>query len=165
MSAPVLLSVVLSMQTALQAITRAGGYFYDVKTTSVRTKPEPMLPIDPNETPLILLGHKLEPVSRDFAGSRPVSLKERWRITLDVRVDTISDDLVGGLTAFTNLAADIEKALTVDITANREIWSGTPHVLYVYVMQPIPQFGLIPQGQVYFEQPVEVLFQRTYTQP
>lgn len=163
MSAPVLLSIVLAMQTALQGITRAGGYFYDVKTTSVRTRPENMEVVDPQDVPLILLGHKIDPVSRPFTGTKPNSLVERWRITLDVRVDAVADDPLGGLTAFANLAADLEKALTVDIAANRAALAGTAR--YVYVMQPTPLFGLIAQNQVYFEQPVEVEFQRLYTQP
>lgn len=158
MSAPVLLSIVLNMQAAIQAIAVSGGYFYDVKATSVILNPKPLAAVPTTEVPFLIVGHRVDAVLRNFTGSRPVSIQDRWRVVIEGRIDAPADDTASKLTAFSNFTADLEKALLVDPQRG-----GL--ALYTYVQQPIPYMGDDSQSQLYFEQPVEVLLQRAYGSP
>lgn len=162
MSVPTLLAIVLNMQAALQGISRAGGYHYDVKADSVLTRPTNLQTVAIPDVPVMVLGHDLQAVQpRGFGRSRSGTLgaiSDRWRITIVARVDAISDDAEGCITAFADLASDLEVSLTRDLQRG-----GLAS--YTYVMQPIPHFGLMAQSQVYLEQPVEVLLDRPYGQP
>lgn len=158
MSVPVILSIVLNMQTALQAITASAGYFNTIKPTSVVLDAVALMSVSPTELPYIVLGHRVEPIERSFATSRPVAIQDRWRITLEARIDQPGTGSARKLTVLSQLEADIEKALTVDPQRG-----GL--ALYTYVQQGTRYTGLPDQDMTYLEIPVEVLLQRAYGQP
>src|SRR4051812_36651351 len=116
MSTPVVLAIVLNMQTSLQAISKAGGYFNDVKATSVVLDPEPLINAAATEVPKMVVGHRVEPIERNFRGSKPVSIQDRFRIVIEAVLDVSGGtDTARKLTAIAELVADVEQALCVDL--------------------------------------------------
>lgn len=161
MSMPVLLSIVLNMQAALQAISTAAGYFNDIKPTSVVLDAQALAPVSPTEVPFIVLGHMVEPVNREWGRSRSGvlgAIQDRWRIVLEARVDAPGLGTARKLTALTNFEADVEKALTLDLQRG-----GL--ALYTYVMQGTRFTGLANDPMSYLQIPVEILLDRPYAQP
>jgi hypothetical protein len=162
MSIPVILSVVASMQTALQAIATASGYYNDVKPTSVvLDAPTSLSAVSPTEVPYFVLGHLVDPVNRDWHRSRGGTLgaiQDRWRITVEARVDANGTTTSRKRTALAQLEADIEKALTVDLFRG-----GLAE--YTFVMQATGSMGLGNQNITYLSVPVDVLISRPYAQP
>lgn len=161
MSTPVLLSVVLSLQTALQAISTASGYFNDLKASSVVLDATPLSAIPPTEVPFLVIGHLVAPVERDWHRSRSGALgaiQDRWKITLEAVIDAPGMGTARKLTALTNFEADVEKAVTVDLQRG-----GL--ALYTYVMQGTRYTGLANQNRCYIEIPIDVLLSRPYAQP
>lgn len=157
MSIPLIYDIVADMQAALQGISTASGYNFDVLSTSVMIDPKNINTMPVSETPLLVLGHRVEPVSRDFTGSRPVSVKERWRITIEAIVDVENDldDTSKKLMARAQFAQDVERALTADPQRGLK-------ALYTYVGQDSAYPDVDNQNRFYMEIPVEVLVQRVY---
>jgi hypothetical protein len=110
------------------------------------------------ETPFLVIGHRVEPVSRDFKGSRPTAIQERWRFVLEAALDAPGSDTARKLTASAQFAADVEVACVQDPQRGAL-------ALYTYVMQPTTYTGLANQNRLYVEVPIEVLVQRQYGVP
>lgn len=157
MSTPAIHQIVLSMQTALRAIQQSSGYNYSILSTSVLVDPSNIVTAPLTETPVMVLGHRIEPVDRDFKGTKPTSVQDRWRITIEAIVDVENDldDNSKKMAARFRLAQDVEKALTQDLQRG-----GL--ALYTYVMQDSAYPDVDSQNRFYMEIPVEVLMQRTY---
>lgn len=157
MSTPFITQIVENMATALRAISTASGYNNTILASSVRVDPANITMFPATETPIVCLGHRIEPVSKDFTGSKPVSVKERWRITLEVVLDVENDveDNSKKMTARFLFAQDVERALVVDPQRG-----GL--ALYTYVMQDSAYPDVDSNTRLYMEIPVEVLMQRVY---
>lgn len=153
MSVPVLLSIVLNMQAALQTITAANGYNYDIAATSVVLDPEPPLgEVPSSSTPFLRLGHLIEPVSRDFK-SKPYALQDRWRIVVQGIVDCQGFAAGELVAARAQLEADVERALMVDPTRGG-------FALFTYPQQSTMDGPMPNEVRAYIDVPVEVLVQR-----
>jgi hypothetical protein len=157
-SVPVVLAIALDMQTALRSIAVGSGYHYTVKSGSVVLDPEDLGAVQATEVPYIIVGD-YEPGARDFAGSRPVAIKDTFTFTLSFRVDAAGTDRARKATAAWNLYADIETVLAKDPQRG-----GL--ALYTYVQQPEIYIGGGPaMNSAYGEVPVEIRLQRAYGTP
>ena len=107
------LAIRKNLQAALQAISRASGYHNDVKATSVRRDPVYLLTVPPTELPFFVLG-ETDPLQRVFTPA--LGVEDHILVKLYARVDSPGLDTSQKDDAFENLLADIERALTVDIT-------------------------------------------------
>ena len=166
-SMPIVLALCFSLQAALQRISTAGGYFYDVKPSSVVLDAQNLTGVNLTDVPFLVVGHQVEPVTRDFNSSRPVAVKDRWRFMLAGRVDAPGFDTSVKQTALSQFEADIEKALTVDpqrLDLNTLTGGVCQQALYTYVGQGTRYMGEPDQAMCFLEMPVEVLLQRTYGQ-
>lgn len=167
---PAVLAGAASLQAALQQITLAGGYFNDVKTTSVTLDPVALELVPSTEVPRLIVAGRIEPVNRDFAGSRPVQVKDRWRYVIAGRIDAPGGaDTSARNTVCAQLEADIEKALAVDPqrTDLATLTGGTVlQALYTYVGQAT-RFVFVSGDQTmcFIELPVELVIQRVYGKP
>lgn len=152
------------MQTALQGISVAGGYFYDVLSSSVVIDASRSLnTIAATEIPYIVVGHRVEPMHREYGrsgrgGSRFGAIEDRWRITIEARVDANGLDTFKKMTALAQLEADIEKALVVDPRRG-----GL--ALFTYPMPASRFTGLANQNMCFLEFPAEVLLARNLGEP
>lgn len=158
MSAPVLLAIVLNMQTALQAISVGSGYFNTVKPTSVVLDDVELLTIPSTETPYFIVGHLVEPVARNFETTKPTGILEKWRVTVDARIDAPGTGTARKLTALTQLEADVEKALCVDLQRG-----GLAQ--YTYTGQATCYTNFAQQNIAMLRIPVEILLRREYGVP
>lgn len=158
MSEPLIYQVILNIQTALRGISQSTGYNYTVRSSSVIVDPANVIVAPLTETPIFVIGHRVEPVGeRSFTTSRPNAVKERWRVTMEIVVD-VENDLEDGskkAAARFRLVQDIERALTVDPTRG-----GI--ALYTYVMQDTAYPDIESQTRLYLEVPVDILMQRSY---
>lgn len=160
---PVILTIIDSMQTALRSISKSAGYFNDVARGSVVKDPVVAETIPDTSVPFLICGHRCDPVSREFTGSRPSSVLDHWRITIEGRIDVpeVGDEFENAdrkVKALAEIEADIEVALTRDVTRGG-------YAKYTYVLQAT-KFITLPGNIVcLFEQPVEILLQRTYGTP
>lgn len=157
MSTPVLLAIVLNLQTALQGIAQAAGYFNTVKATSVVLDPVALLTVPATEVPFIVVGHHQVAVSRTWT-SRPNAFQDVTRFTLQTRFDAPGTDVARKVTAYTQWIADIEVAVAADITRG-----GV--ALDTKVEQAQPYFGLPNENICYAEIPIEIRWQRLYGKP
>lgn len=115
MPEPIEYRVVLSIQAALQAITIAGGYHYDVVSAAVKLDPNVAVEtlINPGGTrPLILI--EVNPVEWEYQPAHRT--KVRLPLTVHWVKDSTPTDDTSRMLAFFRGCADIEKAITVDIT-------------------------------------------------
>lgn len=163
MSVPVILAIVTSLQTALQGIATGAGYFYDVQASSVVLDAVPLNTVPATQVPFLVVGHKVDPMQREYGrssrgGSRFGAIEDRWRITIEARVDAPGIDTARKMTALRELEADIEKAVLVD--ARR---GGL--ALFTYPMQGTVYTGLANQNMCFLEVPLEVLLARNLGEP
>jgi hypothetical protein len=160
LSVPVVLGVILNIQAALQSLSRTGGYFNDVKSTSVVLDPISLETINPTDTPFTVVDEEPGEGKNDFgpSTSRPVQLKNRFTIRLRTRLDVPGDDPGRLRTAGWQWYADVEKVLLVDPQRGAR-------ALYTYVQWPSIYLGLASQSQVYVEIPIEILLNRVYGVP
>lgn len=163
MSVPVILAIVTSIQTALQGITTAGGYFYDIQPSSVVLDARALNTIPATEIPFLVVGHRVEPMHREYGrsgrgGGRFGAIEDRWRITIEARVDANGLDTFKKMTALAELEADIEKALVVDPRRG-----GL--ALFTYPMPANRFTGLANQNMCFLEFPAEVLLARNLGEP
>jgi hypothetical protein len=164
-SVPVLLQIVLNMQLALQAISTANGYFNDIKPTSVAIDPVALMTVPVTEVPYLVVGHLVEPIARSFQTSRPVAIRDTYRITIEARVDAPGFDTARKLTAIYQFAADVEKALLADLNGPGSGLTRNFLAMDTRVQIPVPHVGLANENVCYVEIPVEILMQRQYGQP
>ncbi len=154
---PVLLAIVVNLQAALQAIT-APTYFNTVKPTSVVLDPVALDVVSTTELPFLVVGHRIEVIGPRLYTSRPVSIKIRRRIVIEAVLDAPGTDFAHKLTAIQQLVADVETALTVDVTRGGLALDTRVEDETLYV-------GLATQSRCYVEIPVEVTFGRKHGQP
>lgn len=155
MSTPVALAILLSLQSALQGISIAGGYTFDVKASSVDLDPRDLTAVPLTETPFFVLADgKLR---TEGGTSRPVSVKSYIDVTLFARVDATTDK-DAKTTAAWQLYADIEKALLVDPQRGGLALFTYPD----YENQTAFYYGPPSQTFALLEIPVRVSLQRVY---
>jgi len=150
------LAIRKSVQAALQAMSVAGGYHWDVKPSSVVRDPVSLLTVAATETPFFVLG-ETEPMNRTFFPA--MEMEDAILLRLYARVDAPGLEANRKDDAFENLIADIEKALTVDITRGQNAIDTRLH-------QPeASATGLPNQNMVLVMQPIEIRTHRQYGQP
>ena len=118
---PIEYDIVLNVQTALRAISVAGGYFHDVATEAVS--------IDPADHIEVLTGALLHspfliveiPPARRMRYMPASQLLEIVSIDITAAADAAQIDGTSRVLTFQKLAADVEKALTVDITRGQRV--------------------------------------------
>lgn len=170
LTTPIVFTIGKSLQAALQAISVSGGYFNDLKATSVTIDAAALEMVPSTEVPWICVAAKVEPIGRDFNTSRPVAVKDRWRFILNARVDAPGGASTEARNAvMAQLEADIEKALTVDPERQdlNTLTSGViAKALYTYVGQA-SRYAFVSGDQLmcFLELPVDVTVQRVYGQP
>jgi hypothetical protein len=151
MSTPILQSIWDSLATALRAINTTAGYHYTVPSGAVY---QDMVNVQLAPlAPCIVIGPS-EGGSREFKPSMRV--RERIVFALEARVDADGTDVDRKAEAYAKFLADIEKALTVDITRG----GLAARTLLRRPVGPFMGFG--QQAQVLFSQEVEVDLVRTY---
>jgi hypothetical protein len=154
MTTPAVLAVLLTMQTALQGITRAAGYFNDVKRTSVVLDPVELATIPETEVPFIVLDAEINGTN-DFTTSRPTAIKNDFIVPLQAVLDVPARGTSVKRVAAWQFYADVEKALSADPQRG-----GVAS--FTYVHWPTFYYGLPSQTKVGVEIPIRVLLQRTY---
>jgi hypothetical protein len=155
------LTLLKAVQAAIQGISIAGGYHFDVLLQSVVLDPTNIEVVPTEQTPFFVVG-AWEPVERRFATSRPTQLAEKAKLTIFIAVDSASADTAAKATAWENVLADLEVAFAATIT--RLTLNGA--VEYVKVLQPSePGYGLQHQTRVLGMQPLELAWNRTYGTP
>jgi hypothetical protein len=112
---PITFRVVQNLQAALEAISIVGGYFHDVAQTAVK--------LDPNVNVETLIGdQRLRPFVIIEVGPEPFEyqpakrLKQRIPIVIHAVHDSDPADDSSWLKTFTRLCADVEQAITKDIS-------------------------------------------------
>jgi len=151
-SEPILLRAILALQSALQGISKAGGYHYDVKATSVALEPVALQTIPTSELPYFIVGLVEEGLSltaRSYQGARYV--KDVWSFPLVARVDADGADPLRKIRAGINLIADVEKAVHVDLSLGNLVIDTRLEPL---ANETTVTFG--NQNQVYVKQLVSV---------
>ena len=159
MADPIALTVLENAASALRAIATGAGYHYTVKSTSVVLDPIEILLVSPTECPFLVV-HFAGPGKREFMPA--LRMKDELRLAV---VGCVICDGPGGvvadpkMAAWANLAADIEKALTVDATRGG-------NAIDTRLDQPDePMLGFGGQNRVIVVQPVRVILRRVYGQP
>lgn len=163
---PIITTIALSLQAALQAVVAGGSYYNTIKPTSVVLDMVDLSTIPMTEVPYVIVGARIEPVDREFGqsqsrGGGPLgfgSISDRWRFVLHARIDIAGFDSGKKLAALAQLEADIETAVLVD--ARR---GGV--AMMTYPMQANRYTGLANSNQCFLEMPVEVLLRRNLGQP
>jgi hypothetical protein len=106
------LALLHDLQAALRAMTRAGGYRWDVKHESVVLDVCNIFDVDEIRLPFFIV----EPTDDGERRFEPaMQLEDEFIATITARVDAIGDGVDRRNTLGLRFAADIEKALTVDI--------------------------------------------------
>lgn len=107
-------SVIKNLQEALQAISVAGGYHYDVEAVAVK--------LDPNQDVEALIGDdakrpflviEVHPSVFTYQAARRVSVETP--VTIHAVHDSEATDDDSWLQTFMRLCADVEKAIAIDI--------------------------------------------------
>ncbi len=156
MSTPVRLAVLQSIVDALRAMGPQIGCTYQVARDEDVTLDRRNL-----ATVFSLPAFVVEPEGggqREFLPANRI--KDRFPVVIYGRVDATGlSDSARRLTVFEQLAADVERCLTRDITRG-----GL--AIDTRVLPPRePYIELDPVNSVYLEQPVEVVVRRIYGQP
>lgn len=154
------LSVRKNIQAALQAMTINGGYHWDVRADSVVRDPVALDFVSTTETPFFVLG-QLEPMKNTGARAflPALQLEDELLMNIFVRVDAPGSNPNRKDDAAEHMLADIEKALTVDITRGGYAIDTRLH------QPPAAVIGLPTEDRMILTQPVEIRVQRSYGQP
>lgn len=151
MSAPILETVWNNLATAIRAISVAGGYHYDVDDEAVFTDAVNLMNIP--QSPAVMLGPS-EGSGRSFLASMRV--RDRVVFSVEAKVDADGLSTTRKLEAFSRFAADIERAVTRDITRGG-------YAVRTLVRPPIgPFMGFGAQQQVFFSVDIEIDLIRAY---
>jgi hypothetical protein len=155
MADPIEFRIVKNLQAALQAISIAGGYHYDLAALTVKLDPNQdveALLTDETKRPFYVL--ELGTIASEYRPSM------RTRITLPVTVhavqdsDPASDD--SWLKTYLNLCADAEQAIAQDISRGG---------LAVDTRVQAREFQAFGGRQVWAMVKAEILIERTYGLP
>ena len=157
MADPIEYDIVLDIQRALQAISVAGGYHHDVEKTAVSIDPQDHIEVltgSRARTPFMIVEVSPGRSIRYFPGTQMLEL-----IPVDITAAGNAQPLVATsrVQTFERLCADIEQALTVDVTRNGK--ATDTRVLE-------KQMGMMVGGQrVIAVVQIEVRLYRTYGKP
>lgn len=113
MADPQRLLIQQDLATALRAMTVAGGYTYTVQAGSVTLDPVSLETVPPGMLPACYV-HADTGSERQFQPADRI--KDRYRYTIVWRADAVGHDMDRKTKVFERMSADLEKALTVDIT-------------------------------------------------
>lgn len=121
MPEPIEHDIILDMQTALRAISIAGGYFHDVDSQAVSIDPADHLEILTGtlaRTPFFII--EVSPARRmQYFPAK--QLLEVIPIDITAASDAQQLDPSSRVNTFERLAADVEQALVVDITRGNRV--------------------------------------------
>jgi hypothetical protein len=154
---PIEYQSVRNLQAALLAMTVVGGYHYDMNRVAVKLDPNQniqdfILPDGPRPMMVVELGEE----TWDYEGARRLKLLQKlilhWINTSDA---TIDEDK---LHVFFNGCADVERAITQDITRGGLV---TDTKIRSRVLDQPPHDG----SQVWAKVGIELLSHRTYGAP
>lgn len=106
------LQLLQSLQTALRAMTVAGGYLFTVKSTSVVLDADNIFDVSDTELPFFIV-EPTDDGSRSFEPA--LQLEDEFVATITARYDAKGADPDRRNSLGLRLAGEIEKALTVDI--------------------------------------------------
>ncbi len=115
MAEPIEFRIVQNLQAALQAISVAGGYFYDVAAVAVKLDPNvdvESLIGDQAQRPFLIL--EVAPDTFSYSPSRMVSIE--LPATIHFVTDSNPNDDSDFLRTFLRLCADAEQAIATDIS-------------------------------------------------
>ena len=150
--------VLLGLQTALRLILGNPTYHYTVLSTSVTTEPGPQITnISPTQLPYFVV----EPMADGLRDHMPAGrVRNIMQCLITARVDAEQNPGSASqkMLAWENLIADIEVALTRDITLG-----GI--VIDTRVLEPQPASDIGGGPMVIVVQPVQVRFIRPYGTP
>lgn len=157
MADPVRLGVLLAIQAALRGMSRAAGYSSEPRHDSVVLEPVDLLSLEPGKLPLFIVAPDDRQSERVFHPSR--LLRTTFSVLITAAVTAPNFGLDYKIRAAEEVHADIEKALSVDLTLG-----GL--VVWTKVLEPDPPFmSLGSQTRVLVQQPVEVLIIRRLGAP
>jgi hypothetical protein len=114
---PIAYAIVQDVQAALQAMTVAGGYFYTVPSGAVKLDPEHQVEareLPDGLRPFILI--ELSPLAMEFSDARGGEVVVTQPLVVHWCQDIDSTDDNALLQTFLRGCADVERALTQDIT-------------------------------------------------
>jgi hypothetical protein len=154
-----LLKAILDVQTSLQAIRIADGFNFDVKAASVVTDPVAIDTVPLTELPYFVIGGGDEAFSldRDYTPSR--YSKDIVRLPVWARGDAAGTSFVRKMTIWTQLLADIERALTGargSVSKDTNITRGGVAIDTRLLTSEAPFIGLGTQSIVLVKQLVEI---------
>ena len=156
---PVILAALLNMQTTLQGITRANGYFNDIKATSVVLDPTSLEQVPDTELPFIVLDVEENGINGYSGISKPNAIKRDWTVPLRAMLIAPDTDSSAKRRAAWQFYADVETALAVDPQRGQT-------VMYTYVQWPSAiACGLPSQRKVYVEIPIAFKAHQDYGRP
>jgi hypothetical protein len=149
---PIRLSVLKSMQTALQGISTAAGYYFDVRAEAVTLDRRNLATA--TLLPAFVINSGAGGTRTYFPSMR---MREIFPVVIYGRADAMGiRDMSRRQTIFERLVADLERALTRDITRG-----GL--AVDTRLQSPLePYMEMDPINSVYIEQPVDVTLRRVY---
>lgn len=115
MAEPISFRIVQNLQTALRAISVAGGYFYDVVSIAVKNDPNSAanaLRAPGAPRPLLLI--QVDPERREYQGAN--ELRMVMPIVINWVQDSDATDDDSRMRTFFRGCADVEKAITADLS-------------------------------------------------
>ena len=150
------LRLIQNVADSLRAINAASGYYLTVQPESVKTEPADLLTAPGPNLPMFL-------VAASQRAPRIFHPSKRVRETVAVDITAAADvgdttDPTAKLTACEQLAADMEKALALDITRGQI-------AMVTRVLDPQFWMNMGNQARVIVVQPVDIEVQRIYGQP
>lgn len=155
MMEPLRLRLLHSLATALRGIRQADGYYYTVKPESVMLDPVNILTVAATALPVFLV----EPSTEGVRTYQPANrLEYAFFASITARVEADSLGASRKTEAWERLLADIERALTRDIT--REGLA-----IDTRLGEPTPLSTIGPDSMVLVLQPVELRHVRVYGEP
>lgn len=147
--------ILTAIADRLRTMTVAGGYHWTVKAEGVKTDPENILTVPETELPVFLV--EFARGQREFNAAN--QLESFVTVLITARAAASGLDPVRKVQLGENLLADIEKALTVDITLGGLLFD-------LRVQEPDPTFaGFGNVNTVIVLQEVECHWHRTYGAP
>lgn len=121
---PQLLAGVLAIQTALQGIATASGYFYDVPAGNIVLDPVDLATVA--SAPFGVLGGNISTLSlqkelMDLSGTK---LQDTLTLPFIARVDAPGSDFVSKFTAYVQWISDVEKAMATAAFGPGQVLNG-----------------------------------------
>lgn len=155
---PLRLRIIAALVAALRTNITGSDYHYPLQTPSVQVSDDPttnVLTWNGYDLPL----HVIEPTPDNLREFYPaMQVREEFNLNITSRVDVVDlADPGARMAAWERVAADVERALGVDVTLGGLVYD-------VRVMPPRPFVG-IGSPIVIVASPVSVRYHRTYGTP